>query len=193
MDAELVERCRRRDREAQRQLYDRCADRVYRVLRRMTRNPDDAFDLAQDTFIRVFEKIDTFDATSSLTTWVYRIAVNEALQFLRRRRLSARTLLRLGRALPESAPTVAADSQLDVSEALTRLPDAERVLIVLRYVEGLSYNEMAFILQKPAGTIASGLNRARQALRAILDTEEHRGSEETPPLPHRIEGERAEP
>jgi RNA polymerase sigma-70 factor (ECF subfamily) len=168
-DAELRERCRRGERDAQRRLYEQCSDRVYGLLLRMTRNADDAFDLAQETFIRVFEKIDTFDGASSLATWVYRIAVNEALQFLRRQSLAARTIPKLAARDRGEATPLADDTRLDVAEAVAKLPPLERVLIELRYSQGLSYDEMAAILEKPPGTIGSGLNRAREILRQLLD------------------------
>lgn len=164
-DVQLAEACRRGDRQAQRLLYDRCADRVYRLLLRMTGNPDDAFDLAQDTFIRAFQNIGTFDGASSLSTWIYRIAINEALQ-MRRRRERGRAASQARRG--PSGDLADPDLRLDVAAALERLPEPDRALIVLRYMEGLSYAEMAAILAKPPGTIASGLNRARRALRDIL-------------------------
>jgi RNA polymerase sigma-70 factor (ECF subfamily) len=169
-ESELVERCRRGERDAQHVLYERCSDRIYGLLLRMTRNADDAFDLAQETFVRAFEKIRMFDGASSLTTWVYRIAVNEALQFLRRRRLAARTIDKLGPAATAAAASTGGDdTRLDMSDAMARLPGPERVLIELRYIQGLSYDEIAAILEKPPGTVASGLNRARAMLHQILD------------------------
>ncbi len=172
-DSELAQCCARGDRQAQRLLYDRCSDRVYRVLWRMTGNQDDALDLAQDTFVRVFEKIHTFDGASGLMTWVYRIAVNEALQFRRREKRTTRVLGHLAlsrRKVSHKAP--GEDARRDLLDALALLPEPERALLVLRYVEGLAYNEMAEVLGKPPGTIASGLNRARQMLRRVLYPDE---------------------
>lgn len=168
-ESELVERCRQGDRDAQRLLYEQCSGRIYGLLMRMTGNTDDAFDLAQQTFIRAFQKMNMFDGTSSLATWVYRIAVNEALQFLRRRRMATRTLPRLAPPGASAPPSITNDTRLDVADAVARLPAPERILIDLRYTEGLSYDEMAAILGKPPGTIASGLNRARDMLRQMLD------------------------
>ena len=85
-ERELVELCRRGDRQAQRALYDQTAEAIYRLALRMTRNADDAFDVAQDTYVRAFTRIEQFDGRSSLATWLHRIAVNEALQLLRRRK-----------------------------------------------------------------------------------------------------------
>jgi RNA polymerase sigma-70 factor (ECF subfamily) len=167
-DSELAQHCARGDREAQRLLYERCSERIYRLLYRMNPNGDDASDLAQETFVRVFEKIHTFDGTSSLMTWIYRIAVNESLQFRRREKRRTGILVRLARRRQEDRTSPAQNDGGEVLAALGRLPEPERALLVLRYTEGLSYDEMAKVLGKPPGTIASGLNRARQMLRQIL-------------------------
>ncbi len=83
-ERDLIRQCREGDAQAQRELYDLTVERIYRLLLRLTRNEQDAFDLSQETYLRVFTKLDDFGGRSSFATWVYRIAVNEALQFLRR-------------------------------------------------------------------------------------------------------------
>ena len=166
---EIVEGCRRGDRQAQREFYARTCDRVYRVLLRMLRNHDDASDVAQDTYIRAFAAIGKFDGSSSVDTWLYRIAVNEALQLLRRRKRQGRLLREhsdYSERRPDQPPN---EARLDVEEAVTGLPEDESAMIVLRYYEGLSYAQMAEVLDKPAGTIASGLNRARAMLKERLE------------------------
>ncbi len=169
-ESQLVERCREGDREAQRELYALTSDRVHRLLIRMTGNPDDALDLTQDTYIRVFERIHQFDGHSRIATWVYRVAVNEALQFLRRQGRQRLPQFRDSESPTDAAqaPVVATDVRLDVGLALTQLPEWERTLVILRHFEGLNYAEMARVLEKPEGTIASGLNRARKMLRDML-------------------------
>ena len=170
IESQLVERCRQGDREAQQELYALTSDRIYRLLVRMTGNADDALDLSQETYIRVFEKVHQFDGHARIATWVYRVAVNEALQFLRRRKQETLALSRDGELPARAAPTpaVAVDVRLDMAQALSRLPELERTLVILRHFEGLDYADMASVLDKPEGTIASGLNRARKMLREIL-------------------------
>ena len=165
---ELVEQCRQGDREAQCELHARTSDRVYRVLFRMTRNADDASELAQETYLRVFRGIGEFKGTASVATWIYQIALNEARQFLRRRKRREEVSDGVDELVEPSGQTGHDPIRLDIEEALARLPEAERALILLRHLEGLSYAEMAQVLGKPAGTIASGLNRARQMLREQL-------------------------
>ncbi len=168
-EEQLVARCREGDREAQGDLYALTSDRIYRLLLRMTGRPDDAFDLAQDTYLKVFASIDQFKGDSGLTTWIYRIALNEARQHLRRRRI-ADAKLKIVKEMREYATAVEPDptALVDMREALNRLPVAERTMIVLRHFDQLSYDEMAQLLEKAPGTIASALNRARRMLRDLL-------------------------
>ena len=88
IEQELVERCRRGDRSAEHEVYTRTADRIYRLLVRVTRSSDAALDLAQETYVRAFTRIGQFDGQSSFYTWLCRIAINEALQLLRRREIA---------------------------------------------------------------------------------------------------------
>lgn len=169
-EKEIVQGCKQGSREAQRELYLRTCDRVYCLLLRMTGNPDDASELTQDTFLRVFRKVQSFEGNASISTWVYQIALNEGRQFLRRRKGREEAVSALARPTEANPEIERETARLDIKEALAKLPEAERTLIVLRHLQELSYDEMAGILGKPAGTIASGLNRARQMLRDRLDS-----------------------
>jgi len=182
-EQEIVERCRRGDRRAQRALYDLGADRVYRLALRMTRNADDALDVAQDTFLRAFTRIGQFRGQAGLTTWLYRIAVNEALQLLRRRKEQARKLRQVPVETEQPPETSATSRRLDVETALDRLTDNDRAILLLRYQEGLDYREIAEALECEPGTVASRLNRARGRLRALLTANEG-PKEETGPAEH---------
>ncbi len=168
-EQELIRRCRKQDREAQRELYARTSERIYRLLLRMTGDADQAFDLAQEVYLKVFANLHRFEGGSGVSTWIYRIAINEARQALRSdRRYDAR----LKSVVPASASADESDrvgAEMDVREALAHLPEYERTLIVLRHLDELSYDEMADALEKPAGTIASALNRARRMLRDLLE------------------------
>lgn len=169
-ESELVHRCRAGEREAQRELYALNADRIYRLLLRMTGNADDALELAQDVFVRALDRLDRFDGRSRIGTWIYQIAVNEGRQFLRRRK-HQQILMAEIEAPDDADARTAADNRLDVAAALDQMPEEERTLLVLRHFEELSYEEIAATVQKPAGTIASGLNRARRMLRELLSPE----------------------
>ncbi len=167
-ESELVELCRKGNREAQRCLYAQTSERVYQLLLRMTRNADTALDLAQQTYLRAFTRIGQFDGRSSVATWLYRIAVTEALQFLRReKRIRIDRNTDDSRATAES-PSHQSDLKLDLAEALTTLDPTDRSMLLLRYHQGLDYRTIAETVGCPLGTVASRLNRARLHLRNRL-------------------------
>ncbi len=167
-ESELVARCQQRDREAQRVLYVRTSDRIYRLLVRMTGSHDTAFDLAQETYLRAFARISQFDGRASVATWLYRIAVTEALQFLRRaKRVRGDLAGNESDASIESA-TEQSDRKLDLGDALAALDPTDRSVLLLRYQQGLDYRVIAEIVGCAEGTVASRLSRARERLRRCL-------------------------
>lgn len=169
-EEEMVERCRRGERDAQREFYTETIDRIHRLLLKMTNNEDDAFDLAQETYLRAFTHLGQFDGRSSLQTWLYRIAVNEALKFLKRAKpeRERRRPLPADDAYPESRG--APDAQkLDVSAALAALSPKDRIMLLLRYEQGLDYFTIAAVVGCATGTVASRLNRSRRRLRVFLE------------------------
>lgn len=181
---ELVARCKRGDRDAQRALYERTSPGVFRLLTRMTRSTDIAEDLAQETYLKAFAAIATFDERSAVNTWLYRIAVNEALQWLRRRKLvPLDPEVAAARPDPRSNghdPT----ARLDIENALAALDPTDRAMLLLRYQEGLDYRAIAEVTEIAMGTVASRLNRARERLRGLLGDFAPR--EETQPDVHPI-------
>lgn len=167
-ESQVADGCRSGDRDAQRELYVRTSERIYRLLLRMTHNSDDAFDLAQETYVRAFTRMDQFDGRSSVTTWLYRIAVNEGLQFMRRAGTGRVILERVAQRSPDNNGDGHSAESIDIDEALTAISAEERAILVLRYQEGLDYAEIAEITGCPAGTIASRLHRARERVRNLL-------------------------
>jgi len=168
VESDLIDRCRKCDREAQHLLYAQTCERIYGLLLRMTRSPESAFDLAQETYLHAFTQIAQFKGDSSIETWLYRIAVNEALQFLRRRkplRLSEKSVEELTANANETDHAI---TSIDLEEALGHLEPADQAILLLRYHEGLDYHAIAHALDCPGGTVASRLNRARDRLRQIL-------------------------
>lgn len=173
-EAEIVEGCRRGRRDAQRLLYERCVQRVYAVTLRMTRSREAAADLTHTAFIRAFERVGDFNGRADVGTWLYRIAVNEALQWLRRRRVERRGLAAMqpgvsGRRAVLKPAAEAVDARIDLEEGMARLSEDHRAILILKYQEDLGYDEIAAALEIPPGTIASRLNRARAELRRLLD------------------------
>lgn len=167
-DRDVVDRCRAGEREAQRLLFERTSVRIYRLLLRMTGDPDDASDLTQETFVKGFERLGQFDGRSAVASWFYRIAVNEALQFRRRNATGATRLRELAAQRPGEVQAPATDLRVDMEEALDELTADDRALLLLRYQEELDYRGIADVLECAEGTVASRLNRARARLREIL-------------------------
>lgn len=158
-------------------LYERFRGRVYNTALRIVGDRDEASDVLQEVFILLFRKIHRFKARAHFSSWVYRIAVNVSLDQLRRRKRaplasgSAALLDGAPEPTPLTAPeqrTAQADLQGHVQEALQALSDRLRIVIVLRYLEGLSYADIAEILGVSLGTVKSRLNRAHTAMRREL-------------------------
>jgi RNA polymerase sigma-70 factor, ECF subfamily len=164
----LVERCRRGDREAQHELYTRTSERIYRVALRITRDADAAFDVAQETYVRAFTRLGQFDGRSDVVTWLYRVAVNESLQFLRRAKRTRPSPETVAPGTTRDVEQDVAILRIDMDEALAGLSPADRAILLLRYQEGLDYQAISEVLGYPLGTVASRLNRARERVRARL-------------------------
>ena len=158
-------------------LFERYRERVYNVSLRIVGDGQEAADVLQDVFVLLFRKIHRFRAKSVFASWVYRITVNVSLDHLRRRRRapalttasgildSAQELEEL--TMPERG-TARRDLERHVQVALTTLSSRLRITVVLRYLEGLSYADIADILDCSIGTVKSRLNRAHTALRREL-------------------------
>jgi RNA polymerase sigma-70 factor (ECF subfamily) len=177
-DLLLVQRLRKdRCPQAFAELYRRYKDKVYGTAYSLTGERSAADDVAQEVFIRVFRKVDAFQERSSFSTWLYRMTVNLALDRQRSeqrvRRLSDEVIDR-ARARPEavehdgrrglSAGMEAEELGGEVGRAVRSLSDKLGVVVVLRYLEGLAYEEIAQVLEISVGTVKSRLNRAHLEL-----------------------------
>lgn len=167
-EAKLIAACQGGDPCAQKQLFDETRDKVFRLMVRMV-GAQDAGDVTQLVYLQVFRKISQFAGRSQLSTWIYRLAVNEALQHLRRSRRAKLKPLDY-EPIDDHTPSPERTSELaEVLEAAIAELDAEsRSIFLLREVEELSYNAIAEVLEIPEGTVGSRLNRARRELRQHL-------------------------
>jgi RNA polymerase sigma-70 factor (ECF subfamily) len=157
-------------------LVTRYQDRLYNTLVHVVGSRDGAYDAVQDAFVQAYVKLDTFERASGFYTWLYRIAVNLAIS--RRRREKAAASIEhvresLGREpLDPGDPPCARIEQTEracqVRAALERISPEHRAILVLREIDGCSYEEIARILDAPPGTIRSRLHRARLQLRDEL-------------------------
>ena len=163
----VVAACQDGDRAAQRDLYELCHDRIYRLAIRMVGHQD-AADVTQQVFLQAFRKIDQFAGRSGFETWLYRLAVNECLQHLRRRaRRADQELTYEPAANPQRHETRTENREL-IERALERLEPELRSIFLLKELENLPYREIAVAVDIPEGTVGSRLNRARRELKSHL-------------------------
>jgi RNA polymerase sigma-70 factor (ECF subfamily) len=182
IDQQLVERVQRGDKRAFELLVSKYQRKIFRLLSRLIRNPSEIEDVAQEAFIKAYRALPSFRGDSAFYTWLYRIAINTAKNHL----------VAQGRRAPTQTETDAADAEefddadqlrdvatpdsmlmsKQVGEAVNRaidaLPEDLRTAIVLRELEGLSYEEIAESMNCPIGTVRSRIFRAREAIAAEL-------------------------
>lgn len=175
-DARLVEAALRGDRDAFGDLVSRYQDRLFNTLLRIAGSREDAADAAQDAFVQAYLKLGSFRGDSQFFTWLYRIAMNVALSRRRRRRPmgsldAAKTSAGeepMDAAAGPGDQMLAHESAEQVQAALADLAEGHRKILVLRELEGCSYEVIADILELPVGTVRSRLFRARLQLRDKL-------------------------
>jgi RNA polymerase sigma-70 factor, ECF subfamily len=186
VDNEFIERLKRREAAAFEELIAQRSGEIYGLLFRLTENAEEARDLAQETFLRAFQNIDRFRGEADIRTWIYRIAINQARnrsRWWRRRRrdatvsldttygesgLSIVSILAEPSQNPEQQ-TLAREREMTLRSALQRLALAYRETVILRDIEGFTYEEIAETLGINVGTVKSRLARGRQELRKKLE------------------------
>jgi len=179
-DAEAVGRAREGDHAAFRVLVERYQGRAFRLALRVLRDEDQARDVVQDAFLKVYGSLDRFEGRSGFYTWLYRIVMNLCLDRKRRDR-SDREVEWSDETLTQAAPAAAApastgpDAEVErlelrvlVARAIDALPQDARRTIQLREIDGLSYKEIAAALGIPKGTVMSRLHYARRRLQEAL-------------------------
>ena len=180
-DLELVERHRYGDRAAFEQIYRRHAEMVFNLAFRMTGDREEAADVSQETFLRVHRYCGRFRGRSSLKTWIYRVTVNCCRSRFRRNQNWRTRILSGALETVEQVPdtrrgpedrTLARDRGERVTDALRRLPEPFREAVVLRDLEGLTYEEFANVLGVRIGTVRSRIARGRDRLRTLLEKSE---------------------
>jgi RNA polymerase sigma-70 factor (ECF subfamily) len=180
----LIRRLKERDEAAFRELVEAYRDRVFNMTFRMLGNREEAEDVSQEVFITVFKSIDSFRGDAKFSTWLYRVTANHCknrIKYLSRRHDRSKAEFDESIERNPAAGSVApasmgrpdhqvegADLEQLIQRLIAELDDDHRILIVLRDVEELSYEEIGQITELPEGTVKSRLHRARLALRARL-------------------------
>jgi RNA polymerase sigma-70 factor (ECF subfamily) len=192
-DQELIRQTLAGDLQAFESIVERHQQAVYRILYRLLRNRQESEDVAQETFLRCYRHLEKFDQDRSFAPWLYRIATNLALSSLRQ--LSRRRLIAWETCANRISETQTADPgqrydlssrewpdqgldpeaawereevRLEIAGALKSLKPLDRLIVILRYFEELSYDEIAYIMQARRNSIEVRLFRARQKLRSIM-------------------------
>lgn len=159
---------------------------AYNVAYRMLGNEEDAKDITQEALIKVYKSIHKFKETSSFSTWLYRIVMNTCKDELKKRKEATISLDKEIQTDDGSMSMEIGDERLNpsrivernevshvVQEAINTLPDANRMVIVLRDIQGMSYEEISQVIKEPIGTVKSRINRGRGQLKKILMEKKH--------------------
>ena len=173
-DRHLIERFKHGDLLAFEALVRKYQDRTYNLCRRMLHDTQDAEDAAQDVFVKAYRNLVKFSsAEASFNTWLYRITINTCLDYRKKSRLEPLKDEAFGKDLPSEEPSPeqlyqSKETGKRIDTALEKLPKKLRAAIVLKEIEGLSYEEIAQVLETSVGTVKSRISRAREALVQIL-------------------------
>jgi RNA polymerase sigma-70 factor (ECF subfamily) len=172
-DRDVIEACQQGDAGAFRTLFETYNDRVYSIALRYSGNPAAAMDIAQDTFLKLLSRIGDYRAEASFDSWLYRLVVNSCIDDQRRGRRMAPFLDGLIDAVCAPAESVLhtlmrTETEQRIQDVVARLAPEHRIVVVLRYTEGLSYDEIASIIGCSPGTVASRLSRAHKILERRL-------------------------
>jgi RNA polymerase sigma-70 factor, ECF subfamily len=171
-DILLVKRAQKGDIDAFESLYNQHLKRVYNIAWRMMGNDSDAQDIAQEVMLKAWRALPGFKLDSALGTWLYRITMNACSDELRRRKaktVSVEEMSESGRELADAGFEDGAVDGQSIAWAVGQLNEEYRAVVVLRDIEGYTYEEIADILRCPIGTVRSRINRAREQLRNLLN------------------------
>jgi RNA polymerase sigma-70 factor, ECF subfamily len=174
-DNELVEIVRGKDQERYAEVMERYQTKLFVYIYRLIGNKEEAEDLLQDVFVKAFKNLNSYDTKRKFSSWVYRIAHNEAVNFIKRKSLkrfiSWETITSTKDKLDSSSEEEGADKawlrkevSREVSDAINKLPFKYRQVLTLRYYSDQSYEEIAEILGKPVNTVGTLINRAKKKL-----------------------------
>jgi RNA polymerase sigma-70 factor (ECF subfamily) len=174
-DRELVSCVRKGETDCFAMLFERYRNKLFFYLRHLVGTKEEAEDILQNVFVKAYEKLDTFDARRTFSSWVYRIAHNEAINYLKRR--SRKTFLswedivsvkdQLESSSQERSPFeewIRKEVRRDVRAALEKIPEMYREVLILRYYLDHSYEEIAKIINRPMNTVGTLLSRAKKHL-----------------------------
>lgn len=174
----IIARARRGDAGAFEQLVETYRDQVYRIALRMCGNAADADEVPQEAFLAAWKGLPNFRGDSRFSTWLYQLTTHAAIDLMRRekRQIAAEDITEVSAPAPAPGPQQQAErreTQEAVRNAILQLTPEYRQIVVLRFLEDLSYEEIGAALKLPSGTVKSRLNRAKAQLKDILSKSEN--------------------
>lgn len=182
IEPRLAKLARNGDRDAFRELVRLYKDKIYHLAYRMLNNAQEAEDVVQDTFLRVYTNLDRYDDTHKFSTWIYRIGTNLCIDRLRKRKgtlsldaenpegegIDGHDMLSSPEPLPEQQ-LILSETQQVIRDAIDKLPAKYKTIVILRYLHDMSLQEISDVLNMPITTIKTRVHRGREALRKRLD------------------------
>lgn len=180
-DEELIKRVKSGDIDAFEEIIAKYEKRVFSLIYNMLKNDNDIEDVAQEVFVKVYKNIDKFHGNSSLYTWIYRITTNLCLDYIKKQKSVIYIDEKIQTDDGELDFQLPSEEKLQdelyeekelkqkLEKSIAKLPDKQRVMIVLRDIKGLSYEEISEILEIKLGTVKSQINRARLKLKELLE------------------------
>lgn len=177
----LIKKCKKGDIDAFEELISEHEKRAYNIALKMLKNPEDAMDISQEAFIKVYKSINNFNLKSSFATWLYRIVVNTCLDFLKKNQTKVYHIdnpiktedgeITREIADIQTAPEVILERKMTrqlVHNAMDELDNIHRTVVILRDIQGFSYKEISEMLDCSLGTVKSRIKRGRDNLKSVI-------------------------
>ncbi len=156
-------------------IIDHYKNPLYATILRMTKNPHDAQDLLQEAFIKVYQQLDKYDEKGSFSSWLYRVAINHCMDTFRKKHVKTSHIeLNEEQAVDPNHPEVVflkKEESRQVERLIGTLPEDERLIILLRYVNEMSYDEISVLTEVPLSTVRNKIHRAKQKMRSTVKRE----------------------
>ncbi len=163
------------NKQAYAHIIDKYKNRLYATILRMTRNPQNAQDLVQEAFIKVYQQLNKYDQKGSFSSWIYRVAINHCMDEFRKKSYKMKQAeINEEKIVNTNHPEVVflkKEKSRQLERLIATLPEDERMIILLRYVSELSYNEISELIEIPLSDVRSKLHRAKKKMRDTVKQE----------------------
>ncbi|MFC5602018.1 RNA polymerase sigma factor [Sporosarcina koreensis] len=171
----LIQQVLAGDKQAYAHIINKYKNQLYATILRMTKNPQDAQDLVQDAFIKVYRNLGKYDASGSFSSWLYRVAINHCMDEFRKKRYSTiQVEIDEAKVVNREHPEVVflkKEKSRQLERLIATLPEDERLIILLRYVNEISYEEIGEVMDVPLSTVRNKLHRAKKKMRETVKRE----------------------